>query len=178
MKRDPVVATKNVLQTKLFTVEEVQLQLANKQIQTHHVVKRKPTVSVFPITDNNEIFLVSQYRYMLKSQTLESMAGFIDPGEEALSAAKRELREETGITASIWEDLGTIALAGSVIAANNHLFVARDLTFGEQDLQDEEDIEVVKLSLEKAVEKVITGEISHAASVIGILLLERKLKHI
>lgn len=167
---------KEILQTKLFTVTEVALTLPDQAHQTHHVVHRKPTVSVFPITEQNELYLVSQYRYMLGKVTLEAMAGFIDAGEDAETAAKRELLEETGITAKKWSVLGNMKLAGSVIDADNHLFVARDVTFGKQNLQDEEDIEVIKLSLDDAVAKVLSGEIDHAASVIGILLVDRKIK--
>lgn len=171
--KSKIIAKKNVFKAKLFTVEEIKLQLPDKKEKIHHLARRNPTVTVFPLTDSYDLYLVSQYRYMLEKKTLEAMAGFIDSGETSLQAAKRELIEETGIVAHQWEELSRIELAGSVFRAQAHLFLAKDLTFGKPQPEEDEEIELIKMPLQVAVAKVITGEINHSASMIGILMLDK-----
>ncbi|HET9947157.1 MAG TPA: NUDIX hydrolase [Patescibacteria group bacterium] len=159
--------------TTLFDVNEYTIQLKTGKTVVHHTAERRPTVSVLPVTKDGEVYLVSQYRYLLGKTSLEAMAGFVDEGESALHAAKRELSEETGIQADSWEELGTFELSASVFKGENHIFLARDLTLGDSHQEEDEDITVVKMPIEKAVQKVFTGEINVSSSVIGILLLER-----
>lgn len=170
------ISSKPVYHAKLFDVEEYKINFKNGREVVHHVVSRKPTVSVFPITEKYEIYLVSQYRYTLKRVTLEAMAGFIENGEKPFEAAKRELKEETGITASQWELMTNIAMAGSVFKAQSHLFLARDLVIGSQQQEEDEEIEVVKMSLDEAVQKVMLGEMNTSATMIGILMLDKMRK--
>ncbi len=171
--KSKIVSQKTAFKAKLFTVEELKLQRPNKKEKIHHIARRNPTVTVFPLTNSYELYLVSQYRYMLEKKTLEAMAGFIDTGETSVQAAKRELIEETGISANQWEELSRIELAGSVFRAQAHLFLAKDLTFGQAKPEEDEDIEVIKMSLQEAVAKVMSGEINHSASMIGILMLDK-----
>lgn len=168
-----VLSKKPVFHANLFEVDEVELLLASGKKRTHHNVKREPTVSVFPLTENFEVYLVSQYRYLQNTITIEAMSGFVNKNEEAIAAAKRELKEETGLVAAYWKQLSVIELAGSVIRSQIYLFVAKDLQEGETAFDDDEDITLVKLPLKEAVAKILQGEINHAGSVIGILLLDR-----
>lgn len=167
-----VASTKTVYKAKLFQVKRLRIKFGNKEF-VHDIAERHPTVSVFPITDNFELYLVSQYRYMLRKQTIEAMAGFIDRGESVLEAAKRELKEETGIVAKDWQELTKIEMAASVFKANSTIFVARNLEQGEAQNEDSEDIDIIKMSLDEAVKRVISGQINHSASIIGILMLDK-----
>src|SRR6185437_7183126 len=110
-------------------------------------------------TDKKEMYLISQYRYTLKSNSLEAVAGFIDEGETPLQAAKRELKEETGMTASSWEEIGKLEIAGSVVRGQTYLFLARDLEIGEAEPEEDEDITLLKMPIKEAVTKVFGGEI-------------------
>lgn len=173
MNDDPkIVSQKTVLKAKLFDVKELKIERAGKKV-VHRTAERHPTVSVFPLTENYELYLVSQYRYMLGERTIEAMAGFIDKDEVPLSAAKRELEEETGLTATYWSELVKIQLAASVFKAESTLFLAKDLKQGQQKQDEGEDILVVKVKLDDAVSKVMRGEINHSATVIGILFLDK-----
>ncbi len=180
MSKGLVVGQKTIFKAELFEVKEIEIELSNGSKKIHHIAERRPTVSVFPITDLYDIYLVSQYRYLFRKVTLESMAGFINTNESPLQAAKRELEEETGLVASHWEELQRVELAASVFKASIYIFLAKDLEQRKQRPDESEDITVVKLPLSLAVEKVISGEINHASSIIGILLLDRlrKLKKI
>lgn len=172
MDKWKILSKKKVLQAKLFDVEELKID-SNSKIKIHHIAKRNPTVSVLPLTSKGEIYLISQYRYMLNKTTLEVMAGFIEKNETPIKAAKRELLEETGIKAKYWKKLIKLEMAGSVFKSNSHLFLARGLVNGLPEPDEDENIKLVKISLEKAVRKVLSGEINHSSSVIGILFLDK-----
>jgi len=173
MSEDPkIVSQKTIFKAKLFEVKELKIERAGKQV-VHHTAQRHPTVSVFPLSDDYELYLVSQYRYMLGKRTIEAMAGFVNKGEAPLAAAKRELEEETGLTASHWDELTEIELAASVFKAESTLFLAKGLIQGVQKQDEGEDIVVNKIKLDDVVNKVLRGEINHSATVIGILFLDK-----
>lgn len=170
----PSVTSKSIFKAKLFEVVEEEITYPTGKKVIHHTAQRKPVVVMFPVTDKDEIVLVSEYRYMLGKTVVAAAAGFMDKeGESPLQAAKRELKEELGVTAFQWEQLATVELASSVFKGQAHLFLARDLAFGEQDLEEDEQITVAKMPLEEAVQKVMSGEITNSASIIGILMVDR-----
>ena len=173
MKEPTILSAKTVFTANLFEVVEKEIQLENGKILTHHNVERHPTVIVFPITPTYEIYLIKEYRYLLGKTVLEACAGFMNPEEKALAAAKRELQEETGIVAGQWEKLTTIEMASSVIHSQSHLFLAKELEVGTPQPEEDEIIEVVKLPLDEAVKKVMTGEISSSSTIIGIMMLDK-----
>lgn len=164
---------KSVFKNKFLNLYEVQLNLKNGKTRIHYNVERIPTVTVIPLTPNYEVYLISHYRYILDRIVVEAVAGTVDEDEGILACAKRELHEETGIIAKKLSKLGTFNLAGSFLRANVTIFLAQDLTLGEPKPEEDEEITLVKLPFEEAVEKVIKGEITTAASVIGILLIDR-----
>lgn len=131
-------------------------------------------VTVLPIDDEDFVYMTKQFRYSAGRETLEVVAGGIED-EKPLDAAKREIKEELGITAEELTELGTIHLDNSIIKAQTTLFIARKLTFGKTDRDDSEEMETVKISFREAVEKVLNGEITHAPSC--VLLLKAWLKN-
>ena len=173
MIRWKLVSQKSVFRTKLFTVKAVNFVNKNGKNKIYYNVERAPAVSIFPLTDSYEIYLISQYRYMLESTVLEAVSGYIEKKETIIAAAKRELMEETGIVAHQWEELSRIEMAASVFSGRVNLLLAKNLYIGKKSLDDDEEISLVKMPLMQAVEKVMLGEINHAASVIGILLLDK-----
>lgn len=171
MSDEKILSQKTILKGRFFDVKETKFESEKRKKYKQCDVERKPTVSIFPLTEDYEIYLISQYRYLYKKSILEAVAGFIDDGETALAAAKRELKEETGIAASQWEQLAKVEVAASVVKGTNFLFLAKDLDFANS--IKEEEITIVKLSLDKALEKIMNGEIFMSATIIGVLLLDR-----
>lgn len=167
-----ILSKKPVFQAELFTVREIELEINKKKVTQHEVLKN-PVVTVFALTDKNEIYLISQYRRLLERTTLEAVAGFIDEGETPLIAAQRELKEEIGVTAADWTQLKVLNAAGSVVKGQTTLFLAKGLTIGIPEPEDDEDITKVLIPFEKAIEKVLNGEINIAATVAGILLIDK-----
>jgi len=110
---------------------------------------------------------------MLDKVVLEAVSGYVDKKETTIAAAKRELKEESGMEAGQLEEIARIEMAGSVFKSKGHLFLAKGLEIGENKPEEDEEISIVKIPLSMAVEKVMVGEINHSATVIGILMLDR-----
>lgn len=173
MSQWKIISQKSILKAKFFEIKEQEVLLPNNTKHKYEIVERRSTVDIFPLTDKYDIYLISQYRPIFKKRVLEAVAGHIEMGETSLIAAKRELKEETGMSGSQWEEIGRIQTSASVVKHTAHLFIARDLEEGKPSPDAGEDIMLVKLSLKEAVEKVMTGEITIAPTIIGILLLDK-----
>lgn len=171
MSKQKILSSKKVFSAKLFDVHEEVLQDHHNKEHTFRTVYTKSTASVIPITPKGEIYLIKQYRYLFGEYMLGIVSGFIEDNETPLQAAKRELKEEAGIEASQWEQIAKLTVMRSVVKHYVNMFIAKDLEISHPELQDEEDIELVKMSLEEAVKRVMSGEIYHSSSVTGILLL-------
>ena len=126
-------------------------------------------VNVVPITKNQEIVLIKQYRVGNDEITLETPGGAFEPGESALTTAKRELAEETGYLSEDWLDLGSINPNPAFMANRLHIYLARNCELGQaQDLDELEDIEVMLLPLGQLKEQIKQGSIDHALVVAAI----------
>ena len=101
--------------------------------------------------------------------------GHANENESSLDAAIRELKEETGLKASSWILLQEIHTSNSVTDEKGYIFLAEDLDMGEPEFEDTEDISILKIPFTEALEWVISGKITDSLSVIGILLVARKL---
>lgn len=126
-------------------------------------------VGVLPIDDQGGTWLVKQTRYPLSCETWEIPEGGAPEGENLLASAKRELQEETGLTAEHWEKWLELQLSNSVTDELATVFLARGLTQGEMHLEDTEDITTCYLPLKQAIEMVYSGEIVDAISVAALL---------
>ncbi|MBI4089610.1 MAG: NUDIX hydrolase [Candidatus Levybacteria bacterium] len=173
MSQWKIVSQKPVFKTQLFNIREIVFKNKRGTRKTHHVVERDTTVVVFPLTDQYEVYLISEYRYLLNRVLLEAVAGFVKRGEMPLATAKRELQEETGIDASQLEEITRFDMAASIIKARIHIFIAKGLEFGKKHLDEDEEISLIKIPLSLAMEKVMLGEITDSASIIGIFFLDK-----
>lgn len=168
-----ISSQKSIFKAKLFDVQEVVFRNEKGEEKVHHVAIRDTIASVFPLNEKNEIYLLSEYRYTLGKRAIEAVAGHLDSGETAMHAAKRELKEEAGITALQMEEIARVEMSGSVFKNKAHLFLAKDLEVGVSHPEEDEDIQVIKMPLKEAVEKVMSGEINHASTMIGIMMLDK-----
>lgn len=128
-------------------------------------------VGVVPVDDDGNTWLVRQSRYTLNQFTWEIPEGGAKENEPTLSCAKRELAEEAGLQAEIWEELMHIHTSNSVTDEVGILYLARVLSPCAQNLDPTEDIELRKLPLADAVDMVLKGEITDALSVAALLRL-------
>jgi 8-oxo-dGTP pyrophosphatase MutT (NUDIX family) len=130
-------------------------------------------VGVVPIDAESKVWLVRQFRYTLDAFSLEIPEGGSPSGESLLVTAQRELKEETGLTANRWQHLLDLHTSNSVTDESGAVFLARDLTIGTPDLEDTEDIEVISMSLDDAIEHIFQGKITDSLSVMGLLAARR-----
>jgi 8-oxo-dGTP pyrophosphatase MutT (NUDIX family) len=133
-------------------------------------------VGIVPLTEDGDTFLIGQYRYTLDLYTWEIPEGGGQMDESPLCAAQRELREEAGIIAATWTYLGEAHLSNSISDEVGCIFLAEGLTFGEAEPEGTEDLQVRRVPFQDAVHMALTGEISDALAVIGLLRAERYLR--
>src|SRR5262249_29574719 len=97
---------------------------------THCILNLLPGVCVLGVDERGVAYLTEEFHYGVGRTTIEAVSGGIEAGEDALTAARRELQEELGITAGEWIDLGTCDPLTSIVVSPTRLFLARGLTFG------------------------------------------------
>lgn len=155
--------TKKIYENDFFTVYEDKVIEPDGKDGAYATIKLPPGVCVLPIDDENNVYLTKQFRYSAGRETIEVVAGSVEE-ESRLDAAKRELKEELGITAGEVKELGTLELDNSIIKNEVSFFTARGLSFGKTERESSEQMEMVKMEFRKAVEKVFSGEITHSVS--------------
>jgi len=140
------------------------------------VVEMKHGSSVLAMNDQEEVYLVREYKYAFGGDTLEVISGGLEQDEHPLDGAKRELREEVGFEAEEWTDLGVLNPYTTAIHCPNHLFLARGLRHVGASPDEMEILETVHIPFAEAVDRVMRGEITHGASVVAILKTEMLLR--
>ncbi len=133
------------------------------------VVKMIEGVSVLPLDEEGYVYMTEEFHYAIGIEDVETASGGIDGNEEPVEAAKRELKEELGIEAQEWIDLGLVNPFTTIIKSPQKMFLARKLTFGKDNQEATENIKLVKVKLEEAVKMVMDSVITHGPSCVLIL---------
>lgn len=134
------------------------------------IVKNHGAVAVVPVTQDNEVRLVKQFRSAAQKWVIELPAGGLEPGEDPDLAAPRELLEETGDTAATWQKMHGFYTAPGIFTEFIHLYLATDLTPGPNNLEFDEHIEVITVPWTKAIDMIRQHEIEDVKTVAGLLL--------
>ncbi len=136
---------------------------------THCIVHLLHGISVLAVDDDGVAHLTQDFHYGVGRTTIEVVSGGIDPGEETLAAAQRELREELGITAGQWTDLGACDPFTTIVVSPTRLFLARRLSFGPSALEGTEQTRVFSAPFDEVVRMVFDSRITHGPSSVLIL---------
>ncbi len=145
------------------------VMLPNGRVAVREVLKHLGAVCVVPLTNENEVILVRQFRYPFKRVLLEIPAGKLEPNEPPEAAAMRELSEETGYSAQKLVFLGDFLPTVAITDENIRIFLAQDLTSGETHPDDDEFLSVEKLPLKTLVDMVMANEIKDGKTQAAIL---------
>jgi 8-oxo-dGTP pyrophosphatase MutT (NUDIX family) len=162
--------TRVVYDNPWITVREDQVTQPDGQSGIYGVVHFKNiAVGVLPMEADGSIHLVGQFRYPLDQYSWEIPEGGCPDNEDPLAAAKRELLEETGISAGRWQEIGRAHLSNSVCDEEAIIYLATDLTKGPALPDGTEKLESRRLPFAQALEMTIRGEITDSLSVIAIM---------
>lgn len=137
---------------------------------------KNKAIGIVPVDDAGFIYLVGQYRYPLEEYSWEIPEGGGPLGEDPLATARRELKEETGLTAERWRQIGRVHTSNSVTDEEGFIFLAQGLTPGDAQPEETEELVLKKVSLADAVDMVMRSEITDSISVCGILMAARILE--
>ena len=132
--------------------------------------------AILALDDENNVYLVEEYKYALGRDDINIPGWSTDPGESPLIAAKRELYEELGIEARDWVELWHIHPLTTIVSQTEHLFLARGISFVDKPVDTWEETKLIKLPYQEALEMVMNSEITHSASVAAILKAQKYIK--
>lgn len=152
------------------------IRLPDGKTATREYIRHPGAVVVIPLFDDGSVLMERQFRYPLHRVFIELPAGKIDPDENPLDCAKRELREETGYTANDWQFVCTIHNAIAYSDEHLDIYLARGLTEGESRLDEGEFLETFKAPLSVLLQWVREGKITDVKTVIGCFWLEKIVK--
>ena len=126
-------------------------------------------IGIIPVDDDLNTWLVGQFRFPIEEYSWEIPEGGCPMGEDILEAAKRELKEETGFSAEKYTMVAKIHTSNSVCREVGFIFLAENLTHGESEPEETEDLQIRKVSLKEAYELVMNNQITDSLSVAGIM---------
>lgn len=126
-------------------------------------------IGIIPLDDDGNTYLVGQHRFPIDEYSWEIPEGGCPEGENMLDCAKRELLEETGLSAEKWTMISKIHTSNSVCNEVGFIFLAEKLTMGEAEPEETEDLALKKISLKDAYRLVMENKITDSLSIAGIL---------
>jgi 8-oxo-dGTP pyrophosphatase MutT (NUDIX family) len=168
--------TRSIYRDKLMEVFEDEVIKPDGKDGTYATVRFKDGAGILALDDDGFCYLVKEFRYALGRKDVMIVGGAINEGEEPIEAARRELREELGIEAEEWTEMGRMHHSTSMVNSTSTLFLARKLSFTKKDEDSGEVLETIKMPFTEAIEKALNGEFTHASSCVLILRAQHHLR--
>ena len=173
--KEKTITTKQVydgIVVKLFSDE---VELDNGYKATREVIHHPGGVCVVALDDDENVFMVEQFRYPFAEVLTEVPAGKLEYGEQPELCGRRELKEEVGAEAESFEYLGCLYPTVAYDTEKIYMYLARGLSFSEQDLDDGEFLDVRKMPLKQAFEMAMAGQLPDAKTQLAIIKAYLKL---
>lgn len=167
--KEKIISTKNIFKGFILDVKVHTVELPDGKTATREVIDHPGGVGIIAITPEREVFMVTQYRIAADQMMLEIPAGKLEIGENPYDAAMRELQEETGYKTSKLIELGEYYATPGYCGEKLIIYMATDLEFVGQNLDEGEFLNVEKYPLDKLYHMVMNNEIHDCKTAIGIL---------
>ncbi|MCD1260721.1 NUDIX hydrolase [Paenibacillus athensensis] len=161
------VSTQSIFQGKMISLQVDTVQLPGGGTATREIVKHPGAVAVLALLDD-KLIVVEQYRKPLEKSQVEIPAGKLDPGEEPLTAARRELEEETGYTTESIRHVCSFYTSPGFADEILHLYVAEQLVKGEARPDEDEFLECEAITLDEALRYIREQRISDAKTILAV----------
>lgn len=168
------LSSEKVFDGVLLKVYRDKVRLPNGNETTRELIKHQGAVCVVPVTDDGNVIVERQFRYPVGRVITEVPAGKLDgPDEDHLEAAKRELREETGLTADHWTEMGTYLAAAAYTSECITMYLATGLHWGERQLDDDEFLDVMEVPFDELINDIMSGSVSDGKTISSVLKAAR-----
>lgn len=172
MSQEPTLSSRLVFRGAVATVRIDDVRLPSGRIGRREIIEHPGAAAIVPLTDAGEVVLVRQYRKTVENMLLEIPAGKLEPGEDPLTCAQRELAEETGLRATVMTPMLTFAPSPGILTEAITIFLARGLVPHRlSGPPEEEGLRVERVPLARLRALIEAGEIRDGKSLVGLLLL-------
>jgi ADP-ribose pyrophosphatase len=165
-------APETLLETRRFRVVRQSYRTRDGREHQRETVVHPGAVTILPLVDDDHVCLIRNYRPSVDQTLLELPAGTLEPGEDPLRAAERELEEETGYRARSIERLHEFYMSPGILSERMHVYLATGLEPGEQDLDAGEQIDNLVVAWDEALAMAQDGRIQDAKTLVGLLYYE------
>ena len=165
--------SRRVYEGRLLKINKDRVRLPDGSESTREYTVHPGAVAIIALLPDGKLVLERQFRYPLRRTFIELPAGKIDPGEDPLVTAQRELKEETGYTAKLWRHITTIHPVISYSDEHIEIYLAQELTLAGRELDPGEFLEVFTASPAEALTWVREGKITDVKTIIGLLWLDQ-----
>ena len=174
--RETPVSRERIFDGKVIDVEKWTVRLPDGALAPRESVLHRGAAAVVAVDDAGFVTLVRQHRVAVGEVTLEIPAGKLDaPGEDPLVCAKRELEEETGLRAQRWQPLTVLLTTPGFSSERIALYLATGLSAAKAHPDEDEFLDVVRMPLGEAIDRVMRGELCDGKSAVGLLMAGRLL---
>ena len=167
---ETTISSEEIFDGQVVHLYKDDISLPNGKPATREVIRHVGAVAIVPMTEDGKVIIERQFRYPLNRVITEIPAGKLDSeSEDRLSAAKRELEEETGYLADEWIELGDYIPAAAYCDEVITMYLAKGLHIGTRNLDEDEFLNIETVSLEELVEDVMQGKIADGKTQAAIL---------
>ena len=166
---EKTLSSEKIFDGRILHVRRDTVLLPNGHQSTREVVDHPGGVCVLALDDQERVLVVSQFRYPYGEVLRELPAGKLEYGEDPAQAAIRELREETGAVAGTFQSLGELYPSPGYCGEIIRMYLARDLSFGNTDPDEDEFLGLERVPFSQLVEQVLSGEIKDAKTIAAVL---------
>ena len=168
------LSTKSIHKGRIFDVRLDTIREGEGEYD-REIVVHKGSAVIVPVFDDKSVVLVRQYRHPAGKHLLEIPAGGLEEGEDPQTGAARELEEEIGVSAARIEKLAEFYVSPGFLTEKMYVFLATDLTETAQKLDEDEFIELVRITFPQAFDLIRTGGIEDAKTIVGLIMAGTRL---